>query len=293
MKFIISFVLFQPKNVTIREPASKPTMKGRSQSARTPIPKGYVLQDEATIYMDPNGVISKTSVEADELSDSKLGTDFSESGHSIPSPQELQKCFKEACKKKCKKSSKRPENQQKDGPPPNNMVQKTNVKQLAQSLAHVMEMMSKAKMTRRPQISMKTELRKTNLSQDSDVTAVEAQAEAAVASSRKKCDVVPHGLLGGASAKASLAKTPSRGKLHRSKVKGTKSIENLSANCGPIQITYRLQPESSTRNNASTAGPMKVDKATNDMICQYLRGLGQLPKAQPGPQARQASKLKQ
>lgn len=255
--------------------ASKPATEAQS-SARSKIPEGYVLQDEATIYMDPNGVISKTSMEAD--------TDYTESVHSIPSPKELRKCSKEACKKKCKKPPKRPENQQRSNDVAKTTVkmpEKTDVKKFAANLSFLMESLSKARMAKRPQISMTTNLRRSTLSQDSDVTAVDAQTEAAAVSSRTPRNVVtntfsgyikPTGLLGGAPTKTVVSKTPSKMKLHRSKTMGTKSIENLSAKNRPIQITCRLQPDSSTAAN------MKVDQRTKQMISQYLRNLGKTPK---------------
>lgn len=231
--------------------------------------------------MDSNGNISSSSLDNN-----------SESIHSIPSTKELLKCSRESCNNRVKPKKARTQNVVFSDQVQHQLPANTDVKQIAQSLGHLMDMMSRARMSKKPKISLTIRPRKTSLSQESDVTAVDAQSEA----TRKKKTPVkemhqPDGkLLGGRgsnsnsnstilpmfsnNARNRLPKTPSNMKLNRAK-----SFENLTHKRQPIQqISCRLTDslkKNANNNMPSDNRPFKLNQRTNEFICQYLRSRGQ------------------
>lgn len=188
--------------------------------------------------------------------------DDDESIHSVPPVKELLKCSRDVCKKSKSKSKSKKEKKTKQSSVTEEtkapihilgLPENTSGNQIAQSLAHFMDMMSKARMAKKPKISMTIKPRKTSLSQDSDVTAVDAQEEA----SRKRTP----------QPKASpfkIPKTPSNMKLNRAKSSLSGVVKQIR--CGPsAEVLLKNPPPPSN---------LKVDQKTNEAILQYLRQRG-------------------
>lgn len=199
--------------------------------------------------MDPNGAVTMSSQEQiDPI-------------HSVPSTKELLKCSKEVCKKQ--KSSLKSKGKNvvafseatKFGLPDN-----TNVKQISQGLGHLMDMLSRARMAKTPKISMTIKPRKASLSQESNITAVDAQSEAIT---RKKT-----GQLLGGSARQGIPKTPSNMKMNRAK-----SFEQMGSSRRVSGKQSRYSPLFPTESLGSSA-PTKIDQRTTDFILEHLRSRG-------------------
>lgn len=202
--------------------------------------------------MDPNGAVTMSS---QELIDPI---------HSVPPTKELLKCSKEVCKKK--KSSLKSKGKNvvafseatKFGLPEN-----TNVKQISQGLGHLMDMLSRARMAKTPKISMTIKPRKASLSQESNITAVDAQSEASARTKTGK-------LLGG-SARQAIPKTPSNMKLNRAR-----SFEQMgsSRRVPGVGRKPRYCPLPPPTDTLAGRSPTKVDQRTTDVILEHLRSRG-------------------
>lgn len=197
--------------------------------------------------MDPNGVISNSSI------------GDSDSVYNAPSSSAKEEKVKSSVSKPRKPRNKNVVAFSDEVKQMTGMPEKTNVKQIAQSLGHLIDMMSRARMAKQPKISLTItpKTRRTNLSQESDVTAVDAQQEA----SKKKIK------LAGGSRPKTIPKTPSNMKLNRAK-----SFDNLTNKRQPIkQINCRL---GSNSNMAQTQGnPM--DNRTKQLLSEYLKSRAQ------------------
>lgn len=229
--------------------------------------------------MDPNGLLSQSSMEFDE---SVLNT---------PPAKELLKCSKEACpKKKLKKPRKqhtvafedevRESSSTITGFPGN-----TNVKQIAQSISHLMDMMSRARLAKVPKISMTIKPRKTNLSQESDVTAVDAQREA-FRIKTPTADTNGLKLLGGNSTKSrqssfKVPTTSSINKMNRAKSSDNITTKRLSGIVKQIRCGPSSDALNRVRRMQEASSPMKVDQFTNEDILEYLRNRGKGIKSPP------------
>lgn len=267
--------LSKTKQVTIREPKDMPKRVAKK------LPNDPFKEE--TIYMDPNGILSSDSNE------------YSESVHSVPSSKEMQQCLKESCNKKKDRHHNKKKKSRSNTvtftdtempkmpkkPIITGLPEKTNVKQIAQSLGHLMDMMSRARMAKVPKISMTIKPRKTNLSQDSDVTAVDALSEAGRRRTTPRGDTMATGKLLGGNAvvghrSISIPRTPSNMKLNRAKSFDSVTSKRLSGvvkqiRCGPTVDALNK----SHRLSEATGLPMKVDqRTTNDIILEYLKNRG-------------------
>lgn len=223
--------------------------------------------------MDRDGILSSSSVEdRDPI-------------HRTPPTQELLQCSKDACKKRSKKERKKNtvafSDEVQKRPTAAALPKNTNVKQIAQSLGNLMELMSRSNTTKTPKISMTIRPRKTNLSQDSDVTAVDAMSEA----SRKKTPAAEDKLRGGATHSSScnpskcyhskIPKTPSNMKMNRAKSFDIIANKRMSGVVKQIRCGPTAEAVSRSSLMAAASPPkMKVDQQTNDAILEYLRNRG-------------------
>lgn len=218
-----------------------------------------------------------------------------ESGHShndnihrVPPAKELIQCSKEACKsKKTKTKSSHKTNAQvafqdqlERMSEMSGLPQQTNVKQIVQSMGHLLEMVSRAKQEKTPRISMTIKPRKANLSQDSDVTAVMAQTEATRLKTptnqyRKPCGKLlgggsSHSIVGHRSDKLKMPKTPSSAKMGRNKGHTHDPMPNKRL----TGVVKQIKCTPYTSGGSGAPSSFKVDQKTNDAILSYLRARG-------------------
>lgn len=150
------------------------------------------------------------------------------------------------------------------------LPEKTDVKQIAQSLGHLMAMMSRARMAKQPKISLTITPRRKSLSQESDVTAVDAQVEA-----NKKKMKSSGKLMGGSNCTYMASSTKSTGSKtipktsSNIKLNRAKSFDSVTNKRQPIrQINCRLGGNS---NMALDKQPGTVDPRTDQLVSEYFK----------------------